>query len=79
MSTADADGGHRYVWLHHARVLLDGLRLMCEVAVRILPLPVLILHAECTLAHDGDKGRRGVPRRWAKERGLLEEAPWRRC
>jgi len=43
---------------------------MCIVEGRAHPLPVIALHPECTLASAGDRGRLGVPRWWAKQRGL---------
>ena len=60
-----------YVWFDNVRVFLDGLQLMCAVDGKAVPLPIMILHPDCTLAGDGDVGRLGVPRQWAKDRGLL--------
>ena len=48
-----------------------NLQLMCAVAGRVVPLPVVILHPECALKAAGDRGRLGVPRWWARERGLV--------
>ena len=47
--------------------------LKCVVTGHVVPLPVVILHPDCTLAADGDVGRLGVPRWWAEERGLTCE------
>ena len=60
-----------YVWFENVRVFLDGLQLMCRVDGKVVPLPVVLLHPDCTL--DGDVGRLGVPRQWAKDRGLVAE------
>ena len=60
-----------YVWFEDCRVFLDGLQLMCAVDGKVVPLPVVLLHPDCTLAGDGDMGRLGVPRQWAKDRGLV--------
>ena len=60
-----------YLWFEDARVVQERLRLLCVVAGRIVPLPVVILHPDCRLAGAGDVGRLGVPRWWAEERGLL--------
>ena len=59
-----------WCWFDDVRVVLEGLRLMCIVEGRAHPLPVIALHPECTLASAGDRGRLGVPRWWAKQRGL---------
>jgi hypothetical protein len=64
----DGDG---YVWFEDCRVFLDSLQLKCAVDGKIVPLPVLLLHPDCTLGEDGDVGRLGVPRRWAEQHGLL--------
>ncbi len=63
-----------FVWFEDARVVQKGLRLHCVVGDRTVPLPVVILHPDCTLAAAGDVGRLGVPRWWAAERGLLLRA-----
>ena len=62
-----------FVWFEDVHVMQERLRLMCVVAGRVVPLPVVILHPDCTLAADGDVGRLGVPRWWAEERGLTCE------
>ena len=59
-----------FVWFEDARVVQKGLRLHCVVGDRTVPLPVVILHPDCTLASPGDVGRLGVPRRWAEQQGL---------
>lgn len=63
-----------FVWFDDVRVVLDGLQPMCVVAGKTVPLPVIILHPDCALAEEGDVGRLGVPRQWAKEHGLLGDA-----
>ena len=65
-----AEGRWGYLWFEGARVVARDMRLMCIVANRVVPLPVVILHPDCTLASDGDVGRLGVPRWWAEQRGL---------
>jgi hypothetical protein len=60
-----------YVWFDDVRVFLHGAQLMCIVGNTVVPLPVVLLHPDCTLAGDGDVGRLGVPRKWAKDRGLV--------
>jgi len=62
-----------YVWFDGVRVFLKEWQLMCAVDDKVVPLPVVLLHPDCTLAEDGDVGRLGVPRQWAKDRGLLAE------
>jgi len=57
-----------YLWFEDVRVVVENMRLLCVVAGRVIPLPVVILHPDCTLASHGDVGRLGVPRRWAEER-----------
>ena len=59
-----------YVWFDDARVVAADVELFVVVDGRILPLPIVILHPDCALTGDGDVGRLGVPRWWAKERGL---------
>jgi hypothetical protein len=73
VSTSNGEGSKAdgYVWFEDVRVFLDGLQLMCAVGDKVVPLPVVILHPECTLSGDGDVGRLGVPRQWAKDRGLV--------
>ena len=66
---ADAEGA--WCWFEEAHVLRWNLQLMCLVAGRVVPLPVVILHPECALKAAGDRGRLGVPRWWARERGLV--------
>ena len=72
-----------FVWFEDVHVMQERLRLMCVVAGRVVPLPVVILHPDCTLAGDGDVGRLGVPRWWAEQRGLCAYPParshWARC
>ena len=63
-----------FVWFEDVHVVQERLRLMCVVAGRVVPLPVVILHPDCRLAAAGDVGRLGVPRWWAAERGLLLRA-----
>ena len=65
-------GKRRYLvlWFDGVRVVAEGMWLKCVVAGRVVPLPVVILHPDCTLAGDGDVGRLGVPRWWAEQRGL---------
>src|SRR2546422_5464422 len=46
------------------RVVAKDMQPMCVVAGRVVPLPVVILHPDCTLSVDGDVGRLGVPRWW---------------
>ena len=65
-----AEDRRGYLWFDGAHVVAENMRLMCVVAGRVVPLPVVILHPDCTLASHGDVGRLGVPRRWAEERGL---------
>jgi hypothetical protein len=67
------DPSNGFVWFDDVRVFLRDWRLMCAVNGKVVPLPVLLLHADCTLAGDGDKGRLGVPRQWAKDRGLITD------
>jgi hypothetical protein len=62
-----------YVWFDDCRVFLDGLQLMCAVDGKVVPLPVVLLHPDCTLEADGDVGRLGVPRQWARDRGLVAD------
>ena len=62
-----------YVWFENVRVFLRDFQLMCAVEGKVVPLPVVLLHPDCTLEADGDVGRLGVPRQWAKDRGLLAE------
>jgi len=68
-----AEDRRGYLWFDGAHVVAENMRLMCVVAGRVVPLPVVILHPDCTLAADGDVGRLGVPRWWAEERGLTCE------
>ena len=65
-----AEDRRGYLWFDGAHVVAENMRLMCVVAGRVVPLPVVILHPDCTLAGDGDVGRLGVPRWWAEQRGL---------
>ena len=69
------DGGERYLWFDGVRVVAKDMQLMCVVAGRIVPLPVVILHPDCTLSTDGDVGRLGVPMWWAEQRGLCDTPP----
>jgi len=62
-----------YVWFDDVRVFLRDWQLMCAVDGKVVPLPVLLLHPDCTLSGDGDVGRLGVPRQWAKDRGLVAD------
>ena len=66
--TAGDDG---YVWFDNVRVILRWPQLMCVVGEQAVPLPVAILHPDCTLRGHGDVGRLGVPRQWAIDRGLI--------
>jgi len=73
----DADSKERlmeerggYLWFDGVCVFAEDMRLMCVVGGRVVPLPVVILHPDCTLASPGDVGRLGVPRRWAEQQGL---------
>ena len=59
-----------YLWFDGVRVFSEDMRLMCVVGGRVVPLPVVILHPDCTLASPGDVGRLGVPQRWAEQQGL---------
>ena len=63
----------RYVWFDDVRVFLDHFQLMCTVGDKVVPLPVLLLHPDCTLSGHGDVGRLGVPRQWAEDRGLVAD------
>ena len=65
-----AEDGKGYLWFEDVRVVVENMRLLCVVAGRVIPLPVVILHPDCTLASHGDVGRLGVPRRWAEQQGL---------
>jgi hypothetical protein len=54
-----------------SRVETEGCNLRCIVKGRHVPLPVVILHPDCTLKRPGDAGRLGVPVMWAIHQGLL--------
>lgn len=72
MGRTTGDGnGESYVWFEDVHIFLDGRQLMCAVGGKTVPLPVVILHPECTLGGAGDVGRLGVPSAWAKDRGLV--------
>ena len=66
------DGADRYLGFDGVRVVAKDMQPMCVVAGRVVPLPVVILHPDCTLSVDGDVGRLGVPRWWAEQRGLCD-------
>jgi hypothetical protein len=59
-----------YVWFDNARVVGTLLSLQVEVAGCRVPLPVILLHPDCTLRGPGDVGRLGVPLSWARQHGL---------
>ena len=64
-----------YVWFDGVRVESDGgYGVHCIVNGRRVPLPVAILHPDCTLRGHGDVGRLGVPRAWAVGWGLMPPA-----
>ena len=74
MDGTRADGGGSnngyYVWFEGCRVFAEDMRLLCAVDGHTVPLPVAILHPNCTLSGPGDVGRLGVPQRWAEQNGL---------
>jgi tellurite resistance-related uncharacterized protein len=46
--------GDGYVWFPDVRVVLNkDFQLMCVVSDKIVPLPVVILHPDCTLSESG--------------------------
>jgi len=68
----DGARGNGYVWFEGGRVYAENMRLLCAVDGHTVPLPVAILHPDCTLRGPGDTGRLGVPRKWAEQRGLCD-------
>jgi hypothetical protein len=67
------DGEDYYVWFDDVHVVIaNPMRLMCDVAGRRVPLPTAVLHPDCTLRQDGDVGRLGVPRWWARAHDLCD-------
>jgi hypothetical protein len=64
-----------FVWFDNARVVGSPLSLEVEVDGHRIPLPVIILHPDCTFRGVGDTGRLGVPLTWARERGLCSSGP----
>ena len=61
-----------YVWFDNAKVVGQPFSLMVEVNGNRVPLPVAILHPDCTLRGIGDKGPLGVPETWARDQGLCD-------
>lgn len=67
--------GMRYVWFDRAVVVHSQTGFGCECVVdgRRVPLPVAMVHPDCTLGQAGDAGPLGVPEWWAIEHGLIAE------
>ena len=69
------DPSNGFVWFDDVRVFLRDWRLMCAVNGQVVPLPVLLLHPDCTLSGDGDVGRLAYPVSGRRTAGLSRTEP----
>jgi hypothetical protein len=64
----------QYVWFDGVRIASDGnVSLYCVMNGLKVPLPIGILHPDCTLRKPGDVGKLGVLLAWAVGWGLVPQ------